>query len=82
MDVYVAMENLRVNTQFYLENEEFLDFLEERMHILTERLNKRGYECSIQTNLRKSDEAEPMISKIADKGQKILLSTQAFDVRA
>lgn len=82
MDVYVALENQKVSTNFYLEKEEYLYFLESHMDMLTDRLNKRGYTCDIKTILRNS-ESEPMIKTIEkQQGQPMMLSMQAFDVRA
>ena len=82
MDVYVALENQKVSTNFYLEKEEYLDFLESHMDMLTDRLNKRGHTCDIKTILRNS-ESEPMIKTIEkQQGQPMMLSMQAFDVRA
>lgn len=82
MDVYVALEDKKVSTNFYLEKEEYLDFLEEHMELLTTRLNKRGYVCDIKTVLRNSEEES--VIKIMEKqqDQPMLLSMQAFDVRA
>ena len=82
MDVYVALENKKVSTNFYLEKEEYLDFLEGHMELLTSRLNKRGYSCDIKTTLRNSEE-EPVIKTIEkQQDHPLLLSMQAFDVRA
>jgi len=82
MDVYVALENQKVSTNFYLEKEEYLDFLESHMDMLTGRLNKRGYTCDITTTLR-NVESEPVIKTIEkQQGHSMLLSMQAFDVRA
>ena len=82
MDVYVALENQKVSTNFYLEKEEYLDFLESHMDMLTARLNKRGYACDIKAILR-NEESEPVITTIEkQQGQPMLLSMQAFDVRA
>lgn len=82
MDVYVALEDKKVSTNFYLEKEEYLDFLEEHMDLLTARLNKRGYTCDMKTILRNSEE-EPIIKTIEkQQEQPMLLSMQAFDVRA
>ena len=82
MDIYVALENSKVSTNFYLEREEYLDFIEEHMDMLTSRLEKRGYHCSVKASLRNDDEDSVM--KIIEKqqGQSVVLSTQAFDVRA
>lgn len=83
MDIFVALEQAKVNTKFYLEKEEFLDFLTERMHLLTERLNKRGYECDIQAGIREETEENSVITKMLEnKNKTVLLSTQSFDVRA
>ena len=82
MDVYVALENQKVSTNFYLEKEEYLDFLNAHMDMLTDRLNKRGYTCDIKTTLRSAD-SDPIITTIEkQQGQPMLLSMQAFDVRA
>ena len=82
MDVYVALEDQKVNTNFYLEKEEYLEFLEAHMDLLTARLNKRGYTCNIKTSLRNTDE-EAMIKTIEkQQDHPMILSMQAFDVRA
>ena len=83
MDVYVALENKNVSTNFYLEKEEYLDFLEAHMELLTARLNKRGYQCDIKTTLRNAEEEESVMKTIEkQQGSSMLLSMQAFDVRA
>ena len=81
MDIYVALEDKKVSTNFYLEKEEYLDFIEANMDMLSSRLQKRGYECTIKASLRKEEES---VMKLIEKqqGQSVLLSTQAFDVRA
>ena len=82
LDVYVALEEQKVSTNFYLEKEEYLDFLESHMDMLTGRLKKRGYICDVKTTLR-NGETEPVITTIEkQQGQPMLLSMQAFDVRA
>lgn len=83
MDVYVAMENKNVSTNFYLEKEEYLDFLEGHMDMLTKRLEKRGYHCDIKATLRNGEEEESVMQTIQkQQGMSQLLSMQAFDVRA
>ena len=65
-----------------MEKEEYLDFLEEHMDLLTARLNKRGYTCDVKAILRNSED-EAVISTIEkQQEQPMLLSMQAFDVRA
>lgn len=82
MDVYVALENNHVSTNFYLEKEEHLDFLEQHMDMLTARLQKRGYQCDIKTTLRNGEEESVMKTIEKQQGNSMLLSMQAFDVRA
>ena len=82
MDVYVALEDKKVSTNFYLEKEEYLDFLEEHMDWLTARLNKRGYTCDVKTMLRTSEEESIIRTIQKQQDQPMLLSMQAFDVRA
>lgn len=82
MDIYVALEDKKVSTNFYLEKEEYLDFLEANMDMLNTRLQKRGYECSIKTSLRNEEEESVMSIIEKQQGQSLMLSTQAFDVRA
>lgn len=82
MDVYVALEQKKVNTNFYLEKEEYLEFLEAHMELLTSRLNKRGYACDIKTTLRSPQEETVIETMEKQQGPSVLLSTQAFDMRA
>lgn len=84
LDVYVSMQTQKVNTRFNVGDEEMLDFLEDHMHILTERLEKRGYQLSVQTTLRSRDQEEknsgidPILEQAAPG---ILLQAKGFDVR-
>ena len=82
MDVYVALEDKKVSTNFYLEKEEYLDFMEEHMDLLTARLNKRGYICDMKTTLRNSEEESMMQTIEKQMTNPMMLSMQAFDVRA
>ena len=82
MDVYVALEDKKVSTNFYLEKEEYLDFLEEHMDLLTSRLKKRGYTCDIKTSLRNETEESMIQTMEKQMGNPVMLSMQAFDVRA
>ena len=82
MDVYVALENKKVNTNFYLEKGEYLVFLEAHMELLTTRLNKRGYDCEVKTTLRNQEEESVIKTIEKQQGMSMMLSMQAFDVRA
>lgn len=83
LDVYVVLEQSKVNTRFYVQDDEMLDFLEGHMDILTKRLADRGYECSVSMSSRGEEQEEnsgigPLLSQ--EKG--IMLSQYAFDMRA
>lgn len=90
VDVYVTMQSSpdeahsRVNTKFFLQDEEMIDFMSAHMEILTERLKKRGYDCSfaMTTRERESDGAAGGgLSPILKQEKGIALSQYAFDVR-
>lgn len=83
LDVYVVMQAERVNTKFYVQDEEMLDFLEAHMDLLTERLQKRGYSCSMDMQVRKSGESvKSGIIPILEQENHTPLAQYAFDVRA
>ena len=84
VDVYVALQNNNVNTRFYVADDEMLDFLEAHMDLLTERLQKRGYDCRVSMESRGAQKGDPSDSGLApilmqEKG--MVLSQYAFDVR-
>lgn len=81
VDVYVAMQEQRVNTHFYLADEEMLDFIEANIHILNERLEKKGY--AMNTVMSVKAEEKTAVEEMLDNGQEnTLLSQYSFDVRA
>ncbi|MCQ2518643.1 MAG: flagellar hook-length control protein FliK [Lachnospiraceae bacterium] len=65
MDVFVCLKDeSKVTTDFTLESEEIIDFFEDRMDLLTERLAKRGYE--VATSIKKADEDKSLSDRIND----------------
>lgn len=89
VDVYVSMQSQKVNTQFYVQDDAMLDFLEEHMDILTERLKKRGYDCNCKMQVRNSEDEENdaaqtngVIQSLLARAGNMKLSQYAFDVRA
>lgn len=83
VDIYVTMEEQRVGTRFQLQNEEMLDFLQLHMHILDERLQKRGYALSYDMQVKEDKEPEGVLDTLMhQEGTVNLLSQHAFDVRA
>lgn len=88
MDVYVTMRDYtKVNTNFYLESEEMLDFISAHIDELTRRLTEKGYNTS--TKVTQKEPGKP-VTPITDEFTKEEASTAApvtvarmrFDVRA
>lgn len=82
LDVYVAMQNEVVSTKFYVQDE-ILDFLEEHMDMLTERLEKRGYRCSCEMLTRETEigNKDNFVQKLLEKDPQVPIVQYAFDVR-
>jgi len=84
VDVYVAMQNSKVSTRFYVADDEMLDFLEAHMDLLTDRLQKRGYDCSMSTEIRGEKDAGSSkggLGPILEQEKGVALTQYAFDVR-
>ena len=82
VDVYVTLEQTKVNTKFYVRDDEMLDFLSQHMDILTERLAERGYDCSFSMTARGEDKEQTSgIAPVLQQEKGVLLSQYAFDVR-
>lgn len=84
VDVYVTLEQSKVNTKFYVRDDEMLDFLEAHMHILTERLQERGYDCSFSMTTRAEEKGKTPtsgIGPILEQEKGMLITQYAFDVR-
>lgn len=81
VDVYVAMEQERISTNFYLEDEKSLTLLENNMDILTKRLTDKGYTAQATLTLR--DQQTNVMEEIVKTDRNIsIISEQSFDVRA
>ena len=86
MDVYVAMQQQKVNTHFYMQDDDTLSFIEKNIHILDERLAKKGYQMNTQTTVKSKEERESVTDTFF-KEQEGSVSTKqvsklSFDVRA
>lgn len=83
VDVYVTLQNTKVNTRFYVQDEEMLEFLEQHMELLTERLSRRGYDCSYAMTADSAAEGEGRrgLAPLLQQERGLVLSQYAFDVR-
>jgi hypothetical protein len=86
LDVYVAMQNNKVSTNFTLQDESALDLIEENIGILDERLAKRGYDLKAQFHMKEEqeeDSPEGIMQTILNQEKNIsVLSRTSFDMRA
>lgn len=83
VDVYVAMENESVSTNFYLKDDAMIDFIGENIHILNERLQDRGYNMSCKMTLKEDPAPVNVIDEIMeDHAGGFLIGSKSFDVRA
>lgn len=82
LDVYVTLKDTKVSTKFYVQNDAILDYLEANMDVLTERLQKRGYDCKCKTTLRTElqQTAQAMAPLLKTEGS-VPVAQYAFDVR-
>ncbi len=89
MDVYVAMQKNtgRVNTHFYLKDEETLDFISANIDKLDKRLSEKGYSLhsTVTTKDIKEDKGivDAFLTAAAEEGAaNTRVSRYSFDVRA
>ncbi len=81
VDVYVAMKEQKVNTHFYLPDEEMLAFVEKHIYLLNERLEKKGY--AMNTVVSVKNQEKEAVQEMLDNGKSMTgLSHYSFDVRA
>lgn len=82
VDCYVTMEQQKVSTNFKVADDETLDLIEANIHLLNERLEKRGYQLNATVGM-KDEETSVMqeIQKELGVGA-VPISTLSFDARA
>lgn len=81
VSVYVAMQQKKVTTNFYLEDEESLKLIEDHLDILTKRLQDRGY--SVQAGCILQKESGTVMDEILNSDKNVsIMSKTSFDVRA
>lgn len=86
VDVYVQMKEENVSTRFYLQDDEMLDFINDHIHILTERLKKRGYQMTCQMIVKDAvdEEGKNVVFQelLNENSNRPALVNYSFDVRA
>lgn len=88
MDVYVAMQKNKVNTNFYLADEAALDLIMANIDILDARLQKRGYNMSTSVTMKNKNEPQKTVvgEMLKEKSSGVvtgpIASKLSFDIRA
>jgi flagellar hook-length control protein FliK len=83
VDVYVKLKDTKVNTNFYVEDEQILDLINDNIHILNERLEKRGYTMSVNLKLHdEMDSQDAAVDEMLNVSKSQIISTTSFDARA
>lgn len=82
VDVYVAMQSEKVQTRFFVQDDDMLGFLEQHMDLLTQRLEKRGYHCGYEMQVRNPDAATSGLGGLQVEQKGTMIAQYAFDVRA
>ncbi len=81
VDVYVAMQHQKVSTQFYLKDDEMLDFIQQHIHLLNDRLTQKGYQMNAQFSVKEKP-GNVMKEIVEDHRENMRISTYSFDMRA
>lgn len=81
-DVSVRMKDRKVHTNFYLEDEKSYDLIEEHMAELMQRLQEKGYSCTVQVEnqFRKKNLVEDFMQQ--EHPSVGILHRYSFDMRA
>ena len=84
MDVQVLMKDSKVSTKFYLQDESIIDFIAAHIHLLDERLQKRGYSFQSEMLVSENKKGGPTVIETltAQERKATLLAQYSFDVRA
>lgn len=82
VDVYVAMQNRKVNTHFYLRDDAMIDFIQAHIHLLNERLEQKGYQ--MQTEVSQKDTPSKVTEEMRkdQEEESVCINQYSFDVRA
>ena len=83
VDVYVKLLDNKVTTNFYVADEDVIDLINNNIHILNERLEKRGYTMNVSLKLHDDmDGQDAAVDEMLDVMKTPVISTASFDARA
>ena len=83
VDVYVKMTDNKVNTNFYVADDSVIDLINDNIHILNERLEKRGYSMTVRMHLQdEMDGEDSAVDEMFEVNKMPIISTASFDARA
>jgi flagellar hook-length control protein FliK len=83
LDVYVKLVQNKVTTNFYVADDSVIELINDNIHILNERLEKRGYSMNVNVMLHDDmDGQDAAVDEMLDVMKTPILSTQSFDARA
>lgn len=83
LDCYVKMKDNRVSTNFYVADESVLDLINDNIHILNERLEKRGYTMNVRMALHDDkDSQDAAVDEMLEVARTPVMSVNSFDARA
>ncbi|SCX81093.1 flagellar hook-length control protein FliK [Butyrivibrio sp. INlla14] len=83
IDVYVKMKDMKVTTNFYVADDSVLDLINDNIHILNDRLEKRGYSLNVNLMLHGDESGEnDAVDELLSVSRTPLLTTNSFDARA
>ena len=83
VDVFVKMKENKVSTNFYVMDDSVLDLINDNIHILNERLEKRGYTMQVKMMLHDDkDDGDMAVDEMFDVNKMSVISTASFDARA
>ncbi len=83
VDVYVKLLNSKVSTNFYVADDSVIDLINDNIHILNERLEKRGYSMEATLKLHDDIDGQDMaVDEMLGVSKTPVISTNSFDARA
>ena len=87
LDVYLKLQDQKVQTHFYVEDDDTIDFLAANIHLLDERLAEKGYSVnSAVTGRPKPGEPaaeQDVVSRIrGENSEEKVISLSSFDAKA